>query len=293
MSRQFNRLAEVYIANTETTESFSISNLRISFKVTNKDSADDSKAEIKIYNLNGTKRSVLVAGQREDGTGKIEVDLRCGYEGESPKTIFKGVCTAENSHVPPEWVSTLKGEGGVSSVLTSDFEKTYPAGTPIRKIVEDIAASLSLEVDSKGGGIKGSLNKARTFSGPIRETVERLQSRYGFQFTVNSGKVLIQERSDDPALTDVLLTKNTGLISKPISHGEFVKVRCLINPSIVAGTSIDLRSADNTPLSGRYTVKETEITGDNWSGDWSMEVTLSRKGSGLVQYFGDVGGSIA
>ncbi|TDI74595.1 MAG: hypothetical protein E2O82_03690 [Betaproteobacteria bacterium] len=286
---QFGRVAEIKAINTAASQEITISGLRITWSIQKKEKLDENSGTIKIYNLSPSSRGLLEEPKDAEDNGQIYVDLKAGYAGSGADTIFKGFCFATSEFVGSDWVTTLKGVEGKKEYMSFEFEKTYPAGTPIITVLQDMAKKSGAPISLGENAIKGTLPRGRAFSGAVKSTIEDLQGKYGFQFTVQNGNTKVQGGSSEvTAISTTLLNASTGLLGKPAKMGDIIKVKCLVNPAIEGGSAILLESIERPDLKGKYTVKKYSSSGDTWGGEWSMNLELSKDGPGpenFAEYF--------
>ena len=143
--------------------------------------------------------------------------------------------------------------------------------------------------------ITAVLSRGRAFSGPPKNIIENLQSKYGFEFDVQDEETKSGAGTKTAILAgipQVILTRTSGLIGEPQVKGEIVKANCLLNPQIRPGAPLTLFSLEQPLLNGVYTVKKADMKGDSWSGDWSMSLELSRSGNGPTNYMDDLSGGV-
>lgn len=278
---QYGRTYALKCTNRVNSTEVEIQDVRITFNISKKEKIDENEITLSIYNLSPNTRGLLVAPLDVNKNGQILVELSCGYQ-EDNAIIFKGFCEAKSLYSPPNWVTTLKGKEGAKEYEDFDFEKTYPAGTPIQRIVTDIAKKSETELSLGKIPITGTLPRGRAFTGKPKQIIEALQNKYGFQFTIQNGVTKVQGGSAKviPDIGTAKLDPETGLLGRPYRDGDIVRTTCLINPKIIVGSAIQLFVNANSPLNGFYMVKKMSCRGDSWGGSWQQELELSVEGAG-------------
>jgi len=287
---QYMRVAEATIINTtlDKDNSIKVAKLRFTFSISKKGKTDENQATIRIYNLSPDSRKLCETEKDKQGAGQTHIELRVGYGAkDKPSVIFRGLCDVINTYTTPNWITEFRGLDGSSQYRSFDFEKSYPAGTSIQKIVEDIAkeSGTKLTITDK---IEGVLPRGRALSGPAKNTIENLQSKYGFEFDVQDEETVIgsgKSRIEDKA--SVTLARYSGMIGEPHVRGSIVIVQCLLNPSIRPGAIIFLDTLRRDKLTGNYLCKKVTSTGDTWGGNWSMVLELEKSGAGPKLFLDD------
>jgi hypothetical protein len=284
------RVAEATIINTVLKEnnSIDVTGLRFTFNISKKGKTDENQATIKIYNMSPESRKLCETVTTKLGGGQTHIELRVGYgTKDKPVVIFRGLSNVVNTYTTPDWITEFRGLDGSSQYRDFEFEKSYPAGTAISTIVKDIADASGTKVTTTDK-IEGVLPRGRALSGPAKNTIENLQSKYGFEFdvqdeetVVGSGKSKIQDKAT------VTLARYSGMIGEPQIKGAIVLVSCLLNPAIRPGAIIFLDSLKQDKVTGNYLCKKVNTTGDSWGGQWTMTLELEKTGAGPAVFIDD------
>ena len=287
---QYMRVAEATITNTvlKTNNEIEVAGLRFTFNISKKGKTDENQASIKIYNLSPESRKLCETEKDKLGSGQTRIELRVGYGSkDKPTVIFRGLCDVVNTYTTPNWITEFRGLDGSSQYRSFEFEKSYPAGTSIQKIVEDLVKASGTKLTSTDN-IEGVLPRGRALSGPAKNTIENLQSKYGFEFdvqdeetVVGSGKSKIKDKAT------VILGRNSGMIGEPQVKGSIIIVTCLLNPAIRPGALIFLDSLKRDKVTGNYVCKKVTSVGDSWGGNWQMTLELEKTGSGPTLFLDD------
>lgn len=285
----FDRTVRVDVI-TSTGTVVGIRNLHISFDVGLRSRGEPNDAVIRIYNLSPTTRNLL----REDGAA---VRLFAGYAGKADK-IFEGtiVTPVSNPDGPVDMVTEIISADGYRELDRSYFSRSYAAGTPIATILRDLVGTLG--IPAVFDGLTGEkLLRGRTIEGKIPRVLSRLGGEYDFRWKVDFGTVYLGPRGvpDRNHPTAVLLNSETGLIGTPTVkferfRGETrrrVVARSLMNANLRPGRLVKIestrfvveadkrfrKSADEVTPNGVFLIDEARFQGDNFGGDFDVEVT--------------------
>lgn len=296
---QYMRVAEATITNTvlKKNNSIEVAELRFTFSISKKGKTDENQATIRIYNMSPESRKLCETVKTKLGGGQTHIELRVGYgTKDKPAVIFRGLSDVINTYTAPDWVTEFRGLDGSSQYREFNFEKSYPAGTKIQTIVEDLAKASGTKVTITDK-IEGALPRGRALSGPAKNTIENLQSKYGFEFDVQDEETVVgsgKSKISDKAT--VILARYSGMIGEPQVKGAIIIVQCLLNPAIRPGALIFLDSIKQDKVTGNYLCKKVNTTGDSWGGQWTMTLELEKSGAGPSIFLDDpqtFGGSLA
>lgn len=266
--------------------------LHISFDVNLRTRGEPNDAVINVYNLSPTTRNIL----REDGAS---VRLFAGYAGNSDK-IYEGTILTPTSNPdgPVDMVTEIISADGYRQLDRTYFAKSYGAGTPILTILSDVATELNLPFDIDPTTIAAAtLLRARSFDNKAKRVLKSLTSEFGLSWKIDFGvlKVIPEGTVDRKSPTAVLLNETSGLIGTPSVKFERYKketrrrvvARSLLNPALRPGRLVKVESnrfvverdekfkqsnAEIIP-DGVYLIDESKFSGDNFGGDFDVEVT--------------------
>lgn len=257
----------------ELNDNIIISGLRIVFNILKTEAVSTNTANIKVYNLSRDNRNVL-----NDFGDRIR--LFAGYRLNGGEQLLFVGDTTKVSHFaqPPEFISTFEVIDGERQLNNSIITVSYGANTPIRSVVENIAALMSTDIQYFAPTENlvypyGYKNSGRA-SIILNEVVEAL----GLKYSVQNGNLIIS--NDQGILTPIFeINENTGMIGSPerftnVRDKLYIKgykngwkVRCLLRPDILPGNRIRLRST-RLDLDGEFIVISIRHTGDNYSDDF-------------------------
>lgn len=253
---------------------------QISFTI-NKDSGKDpNKAEIKIYNLDDN----LVNYASNNVNNTLAVVFEAGYVGEL-KTIFKGTV----AKVIDKWngntrETTLKCTDGGVNIKEAVTSRSYPAGTPVKNVVKDLAADLgttigAIEIDTD----QTTFNSPISFMGSTSNQLAHLADSINHNYSIQDGAVYITPRSKKLPQQSAYLSDGTGLKSgpEPLTQGEKKNKKnknptdgfslvCQLDGAILPESTIYVKARG---YDGAFKVTKVTHTGNFEGNDWTTRVT--------------------
>lgn len=267
---------------------------RVSFEIDkNMFGASPNKTKIEVWNLGYQNRSKIKPG--------YIIQLQAGYRG-LMDTIFVGNVSAlagvKNERHGPDVITSFECGEGESVIVMSRLDKSYPAGTTLAAIINDIAASMSVSsvVTDQGvsnGGFQGIPNvtygRGYTAKGPCKDSLDFLLKNAGLRWTVQNGTLVILPLSSTTNPESAILVssgitvdlasgisqfnpnKATGLIGVPSVGNNLISFKTLLNPKIKPGALVQLQCEDVT-LNGFYKVNRARYVGDTHDATkWHIE----------------------
>ena len=249
-----------------------IEDLRQSLSIERHSDATQDRGSIAIYNLSPAHESRI-----RDRGGPITIEagypdtLAVVFEGEVQRAIRSREGTNVITRVTlGDQVRQVDRLGGVSN-------RVYPGVESVRRIATDLIADMDLQpgpldaipesatftdfhwVGTSAGGLRALLNGAAP-------SLARLQW-FEADGVVRFGRKG-EAQADAPT---IVLSPETGLIESPIPTDEGAEARSFLNPAIVLGCLIDLRS---DTLTGMWKVVALRHSGDTWAGEFETGVDL-------------------
>lgn len=285
-------------------EAVEINNLNIKFKVIKTSSNKDKKnsAQIEIYNLAESTRKKLEKDY-------IQVSLSVGYAHTELTTLFSGqVINITSSKVRP-FLSKKSGADIITTLELSELydvvngthvSKIVPAGKTVGDAIREIAASMPdgvLSVQMNGRGIQEVLPDGYPLSGNPIHLLDQISSAYNIEWQIDNKMLLVSDVDGTFDNRDKALVPKIGQMSGLIDAPEYInedakrirrevqgktakhtspkanalKLKILLNPTIVAGSIIKLEFAD---LTGYYKVSEVTHTGEFRGTPWYSELRI-------------------
>jgi hypothetical protein len=250
--------------------------LKIEFDIAKSISSTENAALIKIWNLNEGHRNAL--GKELD-----DITLEAGYQppggGDNIGILFKGqIRDVEHRREGPDIVTYLSNGEGDKAFRKATISKTYPAGTEVKEVVEDVYKELEKEgIDRGEWKFPEDLPKFRrpyAAVGSAKREMDVLSRGFGFYWSIQNGVCEIIPR-DGKIGTVVLISPETGLVGTPTITDNGVRAVALLNPEIRPNRPVRIQShtLEMNAQDGEYRVSEARYTGDNREGDFFVAIT--------------------
>ena len=249
--------------------------VQIEFNISKSLSSTANTASIDVWNLAESTRNAM--GKEFDG-----VELEAGYippdGGSTVGTIFAGnLRDVEHRRDGDDIISTIQCGDGDAALRKATIAKTYPRGTKVGDVVDDIYAQFEKEGIARGE--RKGLDDLPDFKRPYSMcgSCDREMDRIG-----RSNKVYwsIQNETFETLPGDgfiggiVLLTPATGLIGVPTVTDNGVKADAFLNPEIRPGRRVQIESQtlEMNSEGGVYRVGSCDFSGNNRSGEFRVSI---------------------
>lgn len=245
--------------------------LRVGFNIEKTLKRTPNKAEITITNLKEDNRVKI---QEKD----IGVILEAGYVGQTHQ-IFKGNLEfGQNRLIGREWISTIQTKDGGQAFRRSRVSKSFKRPAKVGDVFEFMAGQLGVDkgnIREKLSSLRGGLSEWSSgivLSGKSEKQFDKLARSMGFTWSVQDGALLLLGPKETIGTNAAVLSSTTGMIGAP-EPGEkgFVKVQALIQPDLIPGRAVEIRSR-NDRLNGFYRIDKAVYVGDTWGGEWTVNI---------------------
>jgi len=251
VTRQWKRKVEVTISGKA--GALTIRDLRIEFEVSKSIGSKQNTATITVWNLTKSHRKQL--GEEFD-----TIELKAGYEDGGASTIFKGsIRDVTHTKETADVKSAMECGDGDEGINKGAVSKTFPAGTKPKAIAEHIIGEMPKTTKGEIKGIDDlpAYKRPVTIYGWAHRELDKLGREHGFYWSIQNGEAQVVK--NDKALSKTtVLSSRTGLIGIPEITDKGVKVKALLNPEIVPGHQIDVRSEFLDEQSGKDKRKSDE-----------------------------------
>ncbi len=276
---QFKRAIRLVLSNAE--ESLTIENLSIAFQIGKTLLGYPARGKIVIRNLS------------EDNIQRITqryttVELTGGYEGAEALLFLGNISNYSKERNGPTSEFHLVVKSSTTAWEASTFQKTFSAGTPLNTVLQELMASFQGVIP---GQIAASPDwptnlSSTVIAGSSRRSMDVLARTYNFDWNIVDGEVTVVSRGqalkDRPAY---LISPATGLIGSPVLTEQGADFRVLLNPAIMLGRQIEMRSnyaqlgqagvefrRVRSSADGIYKVMDIRMTGDTNGVDWYYDL---------------------
>ena len=258
--RLFKREANLILKNDN--GRFEYSGLRFAFDVKKNIKKEMNTAKIEIYNLREASRHEF------ELEGSV-VNLQAGYE-TTISAIFKGhVDTVKNYYNGPDLITQIIANDGDVEYRRTRFDKSYPAGASIDKIVKDISTAIGLPLyKSSDVNLDVKYGQSVAFTGLAKQALDTVCNKLNVIWSIQDG-VLQLVNADSPNQPDVILiNKNTGMIHYPTKTKEGIQFKSLMLPALTPGRKIKLESEF---INGDFIAQNVSHIGDVRGTDFMTE----------------------
>lgn len=251
-----------------------IDSLRIAFKIEKTSEPFPNKAEIRVWNMKESSRSLA------ERSG-LALFLDAGYVSNT-KGIFVGTDgRVLSSREGADIITTFEYGDGEKEFQTKTFDKSFSPSTPIRSIFSSVIEALGLSEGDTSGIKDETLLSGLTLSGPVRNHLDTLTARQGLEWSIQDGALQIIKRGGTVLNGIVELGAGTGLIGSPKKKDKGLEVTSLLMPELVPGRTLQLNSRF---LQGDYRILKVTHQGDTHGREWYSICEIEPKSdSGSVQ----------
>jgi hypothetical protein len=257
--------------------------LKITFSIEKNFIGTPNTTKFEIYNLSLETRSQIKAGD--------VLELKAGYNGLMDRIFFGqiGMASAKSVRNGSNIVTSFECLDGGGAIIMSRINKSYPPGTKLYQIVEDILKEMSLETDYNPVPIDSGLimnlpdisyPRGITINSSCKDALNNLLKGQGLDWSVQNNSLVILPVGKSTNQTAIEIGPNSGLIGIPTRNGIYFEFKSLLNPQIKPGVVIKLVTDESTfnfntqkneALAGYYIVNVAKYKGDTYGADWTVE----------------------
>lgn len=230
--------------------------------------------ELTVYNLRAEHRAEL------RGLHRALVQVEAGYA-DGLSMLFRG--DSRKVVVAPEgtdWTVKVTAGDGEFALQTARVVRSFGAGARLEEVAGACADALGIGRGNLAEVLRGrdlgrigdAFHEGTTIRGPAAAELARLLDSAGLEWSVQDGVLQLLPHGRALQRTAVVLSKDTGLVGSPeVGKGRLVKATALIQPDLMPGRLVDLRSLTVT---GTYRIEEAEFTGETRAASWHAALTL-------------------
>jgi hypothetical protein len=251
--------------------------MKIEFEVTKNVSSTANTANISIYNLTESHRNAI--GKEFD-----EITLEAGYYppsgGNNVGIIFKGnIRDVAHKRSGADIITTISCGDGDKALRKAVTNKSYPKGTPVKTVVNDLYGELAKEGVTRGewkfpDDMEPNYKRPYATCGSCAMEMNTIGRGKKFYWNIQNQAMEIIPGDGYIGMVAVI-SPETGMIDTPTITDNGCRVSTLLNPEIRPNRRVKVESsviemnADN----GIYRVTEASFRGDNFDGDFRVDVT--------------------
>lgn len=255
-----------------------VDQIKISFQITKGISSDANTADITLWNLAESTRNSI--GKELD-----TITLEAGYipSGESGNVgiIFKGaVRDVEHRREGPNIQTIISCGDGDKALRRATISKSFPAGTPVKDVVDEIAKQMEKEGVARGEFkypddiADKKFKRPYAACGSCARELDTIGRGNDFYWSLQNETLEIIPGNGYVGGV-VLITPQTGMIGTPAITDNGVRVSALLNPEVRPNRRVQLKSQtlEMNADDGIYRVSTVTYSGDNHNGDFKIDIT--------------------
>ncbi len=269
---------------------------------------------VKRWNLQTPNNATITITNLSDATAqKISKEfdacvLQVGY-GDDLATIFQGEIKQKIGNgleTPTDTYFKILAAEGQKAYSYGIVNKTLASGHTFRDQVDACLEALK-PYDIKAGYIadlgSAKMPRGRAMFGMVREHLRAICRATNTTWSIEGTQLQILKNTDPLPGQTIVLNSKTGLIGMPVQTLDGIHARCLLNPRIKAGCTVQINEKDiqqaelslqnavgeaQKPLlpsiatDGLYTVWYTEHTGDSRGTEWYTDMVCIAQNQGSV-----------
>lgn len=237
--------------------------LRCGFEIKKDALGAPNTGKITLYNLEPALRSAITIGWR--------VTLSAGYAGFVDQLFTGDVSAVVTTRSGPDITTEMTAQDGGRSLLNASFNQKYPKGTPLSSILKDVTKAMGVKPGIVLGLPDYRLGRSQTLCGGCAHVLHVCLDRHGIQFSVQNGKLNMYPKGKHLGTQAVVVSAATGMINIPSITNEALKFESLLNPMLVPGQLLQLRSSTAASIK-YYTVRSASFEGDTHDAAWKVAV---------------------
>ena len=255
MRRYFLRqvVGQVFGAGSKRIEGF-----RIKFSCEKSNESNPNKAQVEIYNLSESTRSMM-----ELKGAKFQ--LQAGYDGNLESFFFGDITKVVHKIDGLDVISTLEVRDGDNKHRNAFINKGYPPNTTVAQVFQDLTQSFKPLGVVMVGVPKGKFGNGYTASGLSREVMNTLCKQHDLEWSFQHEVLQIVPKKGFLLNLPVVVSPATGLIGSPEKTEKGIQFKTLLNSKLVPGTRIKLESR---LINGIYKIRKVSHEGDSHQGDF-------------------------
>ena len=137
-------------------------------------------------------------------------------------------------------------------------------------MVQDLAKSLKLPLNSPLNQLKTMLTKGLSLSGNSMLELERLLKSQKFSVSVQDNSLQVLKHGESLVKEAIVLNTNSGLISSPeFNQNNLLTLKCLLMPELKPGLSLYI---DSLIFKGLTIIQSVKFEGSTYDENWFSEV---------------------
>lgn len=230
-----------------------------------------NKCKITIHNLN---RDTRAAAEKKP----LYVTLRAGHDGVL-RLLYEGNSQVAYSGInKTEWDTVIFVADGGAAHAHARMNMSYKGGVEVVKVLSDCASSMGLKLPpeaERSGELRQAFATGISLHGPTRDILTKILAPYGYNWSVQNGKLQIIKDGQTNGTTAILIDGDAGLIGSPERLSpekktgvSEVKFKVILYPEINPGCLVKIASRD---IKGNFKITDVEHKIDTRGDPWETE----------------------
>jgi hypothetical protein len=259
--------------------------LRIRFDIDKTMVGSPNKSKIEIYNLSAQTRQSIKKGYLVQLQAGYATNKNSSTNNNLMQTLFIGsVILATSTRVDADIITALECGDGESAITNARLDKSYPSGTTLAAILQDVGVALATVTGSQPQGIAAGValgippqtfNNGFVARGACRDTLDILCKSQNLEWNIQNGNLNIIPITNFNGQSAIVVSSSTGMIGVPSENINFIQFNNLLNPNLVPGSLIQLVS-QNVTLNGFYKIRRSHFEGDTYDQKWQTAVEATQ-----------------
>lgn len=250
-----------------------IKDLAISFKIEKSLDSEPNRCEVVIRNCSELERVNLTKKP-------LMIQLDAGYD-DNQRRIFLGNLRFGYSDLDDDgtWETNLQLADGDGAWRYARVNRAYKKGIPVTTVLQDAAKTMGLTIDAStlaSNELQSQIASGITLYGPTRDELTRLLAPFGYNWSIQDGKMQILRDEDTRSDQARIISEDTGMVYSPQwqvpekdGQAAMLHVKCLLYPELTPGARIQVSSRD---VNGMFRIEKVTHTGDTHGDDWLSEI---------------------
>ncbi len=223
----------------------------IEFDITRNTLTSANVCQVRVYNLSELNRNQIRFNASDYGLFR-QISLRAGY-GTNLAEIFSGnISAAWSVREGVNFITQLECYDGGFAFANARTDTQFPSGIPQKTVIGTLAGSLPHVELGVIGDYPGVTTRGNSYSGP---TTAILGDLTGGGFFIDNGKANALGTNEYLPSTDItIVNAKTGLLGTPILEQTIVRLDMLFEPSLTAGSLVQVESLTERNFNGLYKI---------------------------------------
>jgi hypothetical protein len=289
----FDRVCNLVIGTANTQGFLFNQDFRITFDIQKSSTNTPKQSKIEIYNLSQETRDALqklISSNNDNINNQQIVMLYAGYSfNVGAELLYSGnITNISSKKEPPDVVTTISCAENSLIYKNSFSSLSYGGGITSKKVIEDIAAQMKVDIDENSNfGTGVTLAHGWTHAGLSKQAMDKITRQAGLTWSTQNGKIrVVPQGSSTNDEVVIVVSPTSGMIGSPErkdnsgddtdnpaeKHGWSVK--SLLQPKLSPNRKVKIESMS---VDGVYIIDTVSHRGDTKSGDWQTEFEVKDK----------------